>query len=1023
MGFFEFIFGVIALVAFARTMRLNWRIDRLERELRHEWLRAVSTVDSPPGQNAQPVGGQAPAHAPPAPVLPATTPDQVFASTAGPVSSAPPETPASAHALQTAASHTSVTPRQASAAPDDVTGEDLPPVGRDPKLWRTPQYGPETPQPPSPPRPPTIGLPSVDWEQILGVRAAAIVSAVALGLAGLLFFKYSIENGLIPPWLRVVLGTVVGLASVVGSELALRRSYAGTANALAGGGLVVLYAAFWAAGVRYELIGFVPAFVLMASVTVTGCVLAWRHEAQVTAILALIGGFATPILLSRGSDRPFALFGYLLMLDAGLIVLALKRGWPRLAQFGLLGTLIYQAGWIGMRMGPDRLWLGLAVLGVFAVVFAAASRRATDSRDWRLTQAAAILMPFTFALYFSWDVRFTAQLLPVGLLLMLLSAAAGWLARMQKSYELSLAAAAAGLGVLVFWSIPPQPLVDPAWHLLVVTLGLALLFHAFVEWEPEREGPDGPAPGAIVATIGHGAVVTLAMVRSPFDMIATWVGAWCVLAALLVRHGGLPGRGYLDLAAPLLTACFLVALDASHAGRGGAVSPIVFHALALAAAAAFQGLAIWRKDQSDLPFAEFGAGAIAAIMLAVCSVDPGIAPPAAYFGTTLALGWMMGLVAARTASGAWLLGAVILTAASHASFATIAEGNAGLGLAAGAVGILGFTAWPFVAGGRLRGNRFTWYAAALAGPLWFWPLRIHFLELFGDGAIGVLPVALGAVSMAAAFLARDALREDEQRRTSALAWLAAVALGFVSVAIPLQLEKSWITIGWALEGVAVLELWTRLQHPGLKYFGLALLAAVTARLVLNVEVLTYYPRPEWRIVNWLMYTYLVPAACLLAAASVLQRFELARATAWERATFYTNGIALGAAACGVAAIGVTFVWLNLAIADWFSTGTTLAVSFERMPARDLATSLAWAIYAIVLLGIGMARTITGLRKVSLALLVVTIAKVFLHDLGELRDLYRVASLVGLAISLLGVSLAYQRFVFRGVPDLADEEKS
>jgi len=60
----------------------------------------------------------------------------------------------------------------------------------------------------------------------------------------------------------------------------------------------------------------------------------------------------------------------------------------------------------------------------------------------------------------------------------------------------------------------------------------------------------------------------------------------------------------------------------------------------------------------------------------------------------------------------------------------------------------------------------------------------------------------------------------------------------------------------------------------------------------------------------------------------------------------------------------------------------------------------------------MARASTGLRWVSLGLLIATIAKVFLHDLGELRDLYRVASLVGLAISLLAVSLAYQRFVFR-----------
>ena len=113
-----------------------------------------------------------------------------------------------------------------------------------------------------------------------------------------------------------------------------------------------------------------------------------------------------------------------------------------------------------------------------------------------------------------------------------------------------------------------------------------------------------------------------------------------------------------------------------------------------------------------------------------------------------------------------------------------------------------------------------------------------------------------------------------------------------------------------------------------------------------------------------------------------------------------------------ASLVVIFVWINLAIADWFATGPMLHVSFERMAARDLTTSLAWAVYALVLLAIGMSRRSIGLRWVSLGLFMITIAKVFLHDLGELRDLYRVASLLGLAVSLIAVSLAYQRFVFR-----------
>ena len=119
---------------------------------------------------------------------------------------------------------------------------------------------------------------------------------------------------------------------------------------------------------------------------------------------------------------------------------------------------------------------------------------------------------------------------------------------------------------------------------------------------------------------------------------------------------------------------------------------------------------------------------------------------------------------------------------------------------------------------------------------------------------------------------------------------------------------------------------------------------------------------------------------------------------------------------------MVFVWINLAIFDFFSPGEELLVSFSRLPARDLAMSLAWAVYALVLLALGMARDIKLLRWVSLAFLMLPLVKVFLYDLGELRDLYRVASLVGLALSLLAVSLAYQRFVFGRRPSPEEEEK-
>ena len=375
----------------------------------------------------------------------------------------------------------------------------------------TPPESPPIIPPPITPTPPPAPWQSIDWERLFGVRGAAVLGGIALALAGVLFFKYSIEHGLIPPWLRVVMGTVVGVGCIAGGEWTLRRRYAATADALAGGGLVVLYAAFWAASVRYDLVPLGIGFVLMIAVTATGCVLAARHQALVTALIGLIGGFATPLLLSSGSDRPIGLFGYVLLLDVAMLVLAQRGRWPWLTLLSFAGTLLYQVLWIGERMGPDRLGLGLVILGVFAVVFAIAGQLApVEDRRWRWTAAAAVLAPFAFAMYFAADADFGPNLNAVAALLVLLSFAAGWLARAQDQPGLGLGAAAASLGVFAVWvAVRVDDGGFSAWQLTLWCGALAAALHVFVERDPTRADARGPTPAAALAA-AVGFVLTIA---------------------------------------------------------------------------------------------------------------------------------------------------------------------------------------------------------------------------------------------------------------------------------------------------------------------------------------------------------------------------------------------------------------------------------------------------------------------------------------------------------------------------------
>jgi len=912
-------------------------------------------------------------------------------------------------------------PARVLPAPPAPPPADAPPTGHIPPATHVP---PATGVPPAAPEPALSQVTSsrsIDWERWVGIRGAAVLGAVALGLAGLLFFKYSIERGLVTPVMRVVSGTITGVGCIVGSEWLRKRAYTASAEGVSGAGVVILYGAFWAAHALYGLIGMGVSFALMVLVTAACCLLALRYGSQLVAVMGLVGGFATPLLLSSGADRPIGLFGYVLLLDIGLIAVGRRRAWPLLGLLSLAGTLLMQGLWIGARMGPDRLTLGLVILGVFAALFAVAGRGAAATagrRPWLWSQGGAILVPFVFALYFAGRVELGPHLYPIALLMALLSAGAGWVARAQGAHRLSSGAAAGCVAVVGVWLIQHRLTVPLAWEVVGTAVGLAAIFHLLAEFDDAPWGADSPALAAVLATCGMFVLLVFAavpVVLPPWP----WLAGWSLLTVLLYRQAGRPDLAALPLAAATGLGVGLSILHRAHSGGAYQTAPSAVLAIETAAALALLATAQLRRAVKGSRFAEHAAALLPILLLVGLESSPflRLLGPMLGLGGTLLLGLLALAAATRLGSGGWYAGAVGATLLVQVSW--ISEHHAlrdqpdalGAALLLEAAAVVLFTIWPFLVPARFAGEPVALYAAALAGPAWFPALRWLFTWRFGDGFIGLLPLLLGGLALAAVVGARRVFPPADAARRRALVWFAAVALCFGAVAIPLQLEKEWITIGWALEGLAVIALWTRLDHPGLKWFGLALLAATSVRLVANPALLGYYPRSAQRLVNWLLYTYLVPAAALLGSAALLRPSEVKRGRGWE-ARLYAGGRATGAAGAVVAAIAVVFVWINLAIADWYATGTTLTLSFGDQPAQRLTVSIAWAIYALALLGFGVRYNSTGLRWISLIFLLVTIGKVFLYDLGALGDLYRVASLLGLAVSLILVSVLYQRFVFR-----------
>jgi uncharacterized membrane protein len=912
-------------------------------------------------------------------------------------------------------------------------GEGEPPAAADPPLGIGATERPplEVDAPPPPP-----ASPGIDWEQWIGVRGAAVLGGIVLALAAILLLKLSIERGLIPPVVRVAIGFFSGVGAIVSAQWLRPRGYEATANALSGAGIVILYGATWAGRVLYGLFPAPVSWGLMILITVAACLLSSRHRSLVIAMLGLVGGFLTPLLLSSGSDRPIGLFSYLLLLDVSLLILARRHGWPWLGRLCLAATALYQTVWLFDRMGADQVLLGLLIIAVFATLFvgSVARRSAGGERNLAWEGLAAVLLPFLFALHFAASADLGVHLFPMAGLLVLLSAAACWLGPKLGLGKLGLMAAVADLTLFLVWTARSDFDGPLAWEAVAICVALAAIFHLFLEGERRHDRntevePD-EAPQLPATSSAPQVSATKAAFFSAASFLATtvllgidmrggpwpWWIAWALLAALLIRQSAIGQIGGPILAAGLaLGVGFAGQLDRSR--HPDFPSLVTFLGIALATGIALQAVAMapaWsavrrRANQAAIVFALL---ILAVLVGPVCCLTPTV-----FFTTSFGLAVLALLAVTRLRSGLGYLATMGLLALTHLSWSHSAPDSiawpeiAWLGMVAEGLAVVLFTVWPFLAGPAFASNRIAWYGAALAGPAWFLALNHLWERRWGDGAIGILPILLGSISLVAAVYGRGAEVGDAAQRRRNLVWFSAVALGFISLAVPLQLEKEWVTIGWACVGIALLALWQRLDHPGLKAFALLLLGASTSRLLVNPALLFYHGASGTPILNWLLYTYLAPAVALLAAARILRPLEVERLRSWEKG-LYSGQRPLGAIACGLAAILVVFAWINLTIADAFAVGPSLALDWQHQPARDLTLSLAWVLYALILLTLGMRRRSSALRWISLTFLLLAIAKVFLHDLGNLQDLYRVASLVGLAFSLIAVSLAYQRFVFR-----------
>ena len=166
-----------------------------------------------------------------------------------------------------------------------------------------------------------------------------------------------------------------------------------------------------------------------------------------------------------------------------------------------------------------------------------------------------------------------------------------------------------------------------------------------------------------------------------------------------------------------------------------------------------------------------------------------------------------------------------------------------------------FTVFPFVFHRQFARKNTVWVSAAMAAPLHFYLVYDVVRATHpGSGMLGLVPATFVIPSLFGLIALLRFTPGNSPARNAQLALFGGATLFFITLIFPIQFERQWITIGWALEGAALCWLFHRIAHPGLRVAGIGLLPVSFARLAFNPAILAYQARAATPIFNWYLYT-------------------------------------------------------------------------------------------------------------------------------------------------------------------------
>ncbi|HWX55796.1 MAG TPA: DUF2339 domain-containing protein [Verrucomicrobiae bacterium] len=226
----------------------------------------------------------------------------------------------------------------------------------------------------------------------------------------------------------------------------------------------------------------------------------------------------------------------------------------------------------------------------------------------------------------------------------------------------------------------------------------------------------------------------------------------------------------------------------------------------------------------------------------------------------------------------------------------------------------------------------------------------------------------------------------------------AIAIGFITIAIPLKLDSRWITIGWLIESAALLWIAVSTKVDLVRIFaGCTLTLAIIRLVIIDTH------QTEHLLLNVRFLTYLVAIAILGGIVWAGERYAYKQ----EMPLIKMSAVALNVLA---------LIALTLEAADYFqrirdhvtTQGDYGPLLRQIDISQNFSWSAIWLVYGAFLMAVGFWKKSALVRWQALVLIAFTIGKVFIYDTSQLEKGLRILSFVALGVVLLGISFVYQR---------------